>query len=682
MAEKSDNPLNFWQELKRRKVVRVITVYAAAAFVILELVDIVSPALRLPSWTMGFVIVLLCIGFIISTILSWVYDITPTGVQKTKPIKKDQKLVKSGTSNVWKIATYVSFVVIIGLLLFNIIANIKKSSDISRLEKTIAVLPFENFSPDENNSHLGDAIANEISTQLVKIKKFQVRSFTSCLQYKRSDKPSMPQIGSELNANFIIEGTLELQDKEVTVHVQVIQAENDNHIWAEAYRGEWSEIHTIRANIAKDVANELKVLLSNEEIEQIEKKPTENLEAYEYYLRGNEYYWRSYEEQDYTIAINMYQNAIDLDPNFALAYSMVAKCHLALYWFHHDRSIERLKKGKRAIDEAFRIEPNLPEAYISSGYYYYWGLLDYTEALKQLEIALEYLPNNTECHYLMACVYRRMGEWENAEEEFITAANNDPRNTRIVANTAEIFFLLGDYSKSLYYYNLATSLSPEFSSPYWNNILMILKCEGKTNNARQTLDQALLFINPLSDARLIHASVLLDIIEGKYQSALDFLNTTNFEAVGEQFFYHPKPLLYAIVYDLMNDKVNAEQFYSLSRKVLEAKINDFPDDSRLYSALGICYAGLGLKKEAIEAGEYAVELLPISKEAFRGMYRLVELARIYVMVGEFEIALEKLDYLLSIPGTLSAKLLQLDPIWKPMWNLPEFQELIAKYSGN
>ena len=378
----------------------------------------------------------------------------------------------------------------------------------------------------------------------------------------------------------------------------------------------------------------------------------------------------------------MYQHAIELDSTFAMAYTMLAKSHLQLYWYHYDRTVDRLNKSKQAIDAAFNFDPDLVDAHIALGLYYYTGFLDYSEALKQFETALEYMPNNTEGIYYIACVYRRMGNWQKAEERFIQASNNDPRSSIMASNTANTYYLLGEFPKSLYYNNLAISLSPDFARAYREKIDLFLKWEGNTKNARKTLEETSLMINLSSDPVLVEISVILDIFEGKYQNALDYLNTTNFEAFQLQFYYYPKPLLYATIYDLMQDIEKAEHYYNLSRIVLETRILDYPDDSRLYGSLGICYAGLGQKDQALQSGEKAVELLPISKEAWRGVHRLGELARIYVMVGEYESALEQLDLLLSIPGILSAKLLQLDPIWKPLWNHPEFIQLMEKYSEN
>ncbi len=682
MPDKSDNPFKFWEELKRRKVVRVITVYAAASFVLLELVDIITEPFGLPDWTLRFVFVLLSIGFLIAVILSWVYDITPEGVQKTKRLTQNSNEARLPPSKGWKISTYSSILVIIVFVVFYVIGNIKQSSDISNLEKSIAVLPFENWSIGGENSHLGDGIANEIATQLANVQEFNVRSYTSSSQYKGTEKPSMPQIGRELDANFIIEGSVERLDEDVSIHVQVIQAENDNHIWAHEFKDSWKDIIKLRSQIALGIAEELKTMLSPEEIEQIERKPTENVEAYNFYLRGNDFYWRSYQEENWSIAINMYQKAIKLDSSFALAYTMLARSYLSLYWWHHDRSIERLNEAKKAIDTAFDIDPDLAEAYIALGCYYYWGLLDYAEALKHFETTLGYLPNNAECQYLIACVYRRMGDWQKALEEFKKSYKNDPTSPRINQNIGETYYLLGDYPNAFFHINKAINISPEFLDLYITKINIFLKWEGNTKNARKTFEEASLFINPSTDPKLIEVAVLLYIYDGKYQDAIDFLNTTNFEAIQNQFRYYPKALLYATIYELMEDTEQAEHYFNLSRIVLEDKILDYPEDSRLYSSLGISYAGLGQKERAIQGGIKGVELLPISKEAWKGTRRLGDLARIYVTVGEYELALEQLDYLLSIPGFLSAKLLQLDPIWKPLWDLPEFTQLIEKYSDN
>ena len=264
----------FWQELKRRKVVRVITVYAATSFILLELVDIVSEPLRLPGWTLSFVIVMLLVGFIISITLSWVYDITPEGLQKTAPASQVKSEEKKATSRGSRIILLISILVIISFVVYFISGNVRQSSEIHKLKKSIAVLPFENWSAGEEFSHMGNAIANEIITELSKVQDFHVTSYTSSSQYMGANKLPIPQIGKELGVNFIIEGTVERQNENVNIHVQVIQAEDDDHIWANEFSGEWGEIFKIQDDIALAVAEKLKAVLTYEEIEKIDIKPT------------------------------------------------------------------------------------------------------------------------------------------------------------------------------------------------------------------------------------------------------------------------------------------------------------------------------------------------------------------------------------------------------------------------
>ena len=501
------------------------------------------------------------------------------------------------------------------------------------------------------------------------------------MQYKNS-RPSISEIGEQLGANYIIEGSIQRKIDDVSIRVQVIRAIQEDHIWAEEYHGKWSDIYIIQNDIAKNVAKQLKIVLSRNEIEQIKKKPTENLEAYNYYLQGNTYYWRSYEEQDWTLAINLYRKAIELDSTFALAYTQLARSYLQLYWFHYDHTAECLSHAKQAIDAAFKIEPDFADANYALGLYYYQGFLDYDNALTYLKKALVEMPSNSEYIFFLASVYRRMGNFQKAKEEFLRAYKNDPTNSRVVFNTAQTYYFLREYSEALDYLNKTITLSPEFTYAYLQKIDTYLNWEGKTKNGRKVLQVASSVINISTKPLLAEKTVLMDVFDGHYQHAINYLNTLNFEAFQPQFYFYPKYLYYALIYDYMNVAGQAEIFYNISRLLLEDKMRYSPDDSRLYGSLGICYAGLRQKEKAIETGKKGAELLPLGKESLRGYYRLVELAQIYVMVGEYELALEQLDLLLSVPGILSPPLLKLETRWEPLWDLPGFQELISKYSEN
>jgi len=681
MPEKSETPTNFWQELKRRQVVRVITVYSAAAFGILELVDIVSPSLGLPPWTLNLIIVLLCVGFIIAVLLSWIYDITPEGIQKTKPVIQGKRGAKQTSTIGWKISTYVSVLILIAFVTNYIIGNIKQSSAISKLEKSIAVLPFENWSYEEEFSHYGNAIANEIITKLYKISGFRVLSQTSTLQYIDSKK-SIPVIGQELGVNYIIEGSIERQGNNVNIHVQVIRAKNEDHIWADEFDGEWKDIFKIQDDIAFKVAEELKTVLSENEMESIEKRPTDNLEAYNYYLLGNDYYLRSFDKQDFEIAIKMYNRAIELDPDFALAYIKLSQSYLQLHWFHYDKSLNRLEKSKEAIDAAFRIDPDLPEAHLGLGNYYYIGFLNYTRAIEEIDIAQQGLSNNPDLYYTRANIYRRDGEWKLSMRDYLKAYELDPGVPSISHNIAVSYSLLKEYSTAEEFFIKAILINPTFIEAIWQKSFLYLKWKGNTVLARQVLNEAFQFDECVTNPLLLESNVLLDIYDRNYQKALSDLSANNTELILVQFYVNLKSLLYARIYTLMNQPGDARNYFNSARITLESMILQNPEDARLYSAAGIAYAGLGLKEKAIEAGEKGVDLMPVSKEAYRGVFRREDLARIYVMVGEYNKGLEQIEFLLSIPSRISVKLLQLDQVWEPLWDMPEFKQLIDKYSDH
>jgi len=456
-----EKPHNFWQELKRRKVFRVITVYAAAAFVILELIDIVTEPFGLPEWTLRFVFILLCVGFVLAVILSWVYDITPEGVQKTKPLREVEKFIKSTSSNIWKIISYVSIIVIIGLVIVNIVSRRNNVKEFAGLEKSIAVLPFENWNSDEEYAYLGDAIANEINTQLAKIQEFHVFSYTSSSLYKGSNKPSMPQIGSEIGANFIIEGTVERQDEDVSIHVQVIQADNDNHIWAHEFKEPWKDIFKIRAQIAVRIADELKAILSTEEIENIEKNPTENIEAYNLYLKSR-YYWNQRTDTSLMKALDYCNEALKLDPSYALAYSGLADCYSFLIWYDPPAEDE-YEKAEVAALKALDLDNSLGEAHASLGLIKIM-MWDWSDAEDAFRTAIELNPRNSLIHTWYALLLKCIGNDDIAIQEIQEAFNLDPLSWIVYSNLSQIYISIHDYDKAIETLEEASQLFVEYDA--------------------------------------------------------------------------------------------------------------------------------------------------------------------------------------------------------------------------
>jgi TolB-like protein/TPR repeat protein len=570
---------------------------------------------------------------------------------------------------------------ILVILTLGYLFNPKHSKSYVTIKKSIAVLPFENMSDDIEHSWFGDAMTDEIIMQLFKIKEFTVRSRPSVMQYKGTAKTS-PVIGKELNVNYLIGGSAQRFEDQVKIRVQLINAATDNPLWGDTFEGKWEDILTIQSEIAKQIAEKLKIVLSPEEIIRIDKKPTENLEAYNNYLQGNYYYWKSSGMGELSTSIELYQKAIRLDPGFALAFTGIAKCFLDQYWNYQDHSEEILHKSKEAIDKAFAIEPGLSDAHLALGIYYYHGYMNYPEALKEFEQVLEDQPKNPEVIYWSAAVHRRAGNWEMAKSEFEKAVELNPGRSDIAGDAGETFDLIRNYSKAEEYYNMSLMLQPDWVITSRRLSQMYLRWEGDMRKAREILGNAARNNKSfLSDSLIIETNVLIDIYEGKYEDALKEISLFKFDVIQTEFYFRPKYLYNASIYGLMNKPELEHAYYDSARIFLEKRIIDFPDDQRLYSSLGIAYAGLGLDYRAISRGEKAVKLLPVSKEAWKGVYLVEDLALIYVMVGKYDDAIKQIKYLLSIPGFLSPKILEIDPRWAPLRNRPEFKKMMESYSG-
>jgi len=449
----------FWQELKRRRVIHVIIVYATAAFVIIELVGNVYETLNLPGWTPALTLIILAIGFPLAIIFSWIFDATPGGIEKTKPLHEVSKDEKSPTPNFWKIATYVSVVVIIGLIGFNILSTSRKSKDIRKLEKTIAVLPFENWHSDEGFLHLGDAIAIEINTQLSKIKDFHVFSHSSSSKFKGPDKPSIPQIGREIGANFIIDGSVERQNEDVSIQVQVIQASIDGTIWAHEFKDKWENIFSIRAEIALRIAGELKTRLSPEEVNRIESKPTENIEAYNLYLQGR-HFWIQGRKDDLNKSIKFYKRALEIDPSYALAYAGMATTYISYAWSGYVPRRDIIPQAKTAAKKALELDNNLGEAHTELAFarlVYDW---DWSGSETGFKRALELNPNYARAHQQYAWLLSYDGRHDEAIEQSKRAHELDPLSVEIWIEFGRRYYFARDYDKAIEEYRKVIELFP------------------------------------------------------------------------------------------------------------------------------------------------------------------------------------------------------------------------------
>jgi serine/threonine protein kinase/tetratricopeptide (TPR) repeat protein len=541
----------------------------------------------------------------------------------------------------------------------------------------LVVLPFENLGPAEEE-YFSDGITEEIMSRLSAIHTLDVISRTSSMQYKNTNK-TIQEIGKELDVEYVLEGTVRWErlpegSDRVRVTPQLIRVSDDTHLWSERYDAVLANIIQVQSDMAEQITRALDITLFEREQQALVYKPTENTEAHLYYMQGNKYYHRRYDKSDLSNAIQMYKMAIELDPNFAQAYSQLSRAHIMIF-YHYDHNDSRLVLAKEAVEEALRLNPDLPEAHLALGQYYHQGLQDYDLAYKELEIARKIQPINSEVLYFTGLVQGRQGKFEQALANIKGAYELDPLSNNIAIEIGLHYMFLRKYPEAETYCKRAIFLAPDSLNAYNLMAQIYTRRDGNTKKAREILQEAIKNAKGAEDPEIIQSLVNLDIYDRNYQAALDSLSLLS-KDVDEAGFDFPKALRFALIYEYMNNKDRALKYNNNARISLESKIDENPEDPQFHSLLGITYAGLGDEEKAIREGKSSVVIRPVSKDTIHGTFLVKNLALIYCMVGKYDLAIDKLEYLLSIPGELSIPLLKIDPAWDPLRHHPRFKELI------
>jgi len=445
MADKPVDPHNFWQELKRRKVVRVITVYAGAAFVILELADIITEPLGLPDWFLTALIIFLCVGFIITFIISWVYDIHPEGgMVKTEPASnvKDEDIPK--LSKTWKIASYVSFVVIVGLIVLNIIPRSGKQEI---LNKSIAILPFQNLSDEDGNEYFVDGLVDDLLNKISIIEELRVTSRTSSDMYRERGTKSVPEIAGELNVSYIMEGSVQRYGEKARVTVQLIDAVHDDHIWTKNYDRELKDIFKTQSEIAMKIASELDAILTSEQRSIIQEEKTTSITAFELYQMGR-FYWNKRTGEGYAKSIEYFEEAIAEDPAYGLAYAGLADTYFLLALGRMDQQ-EARDKAVELAQKALELDENLAEAYTvlaSVCDFYDW---EWEKAEELHRCALELNPNYSTAHLRYADHLSFINRHEEARIQIDKAIELDPLSFVLRYESLKFYYHQGRFEEAL-----------------------------------------------------------------------------------------------------------------------------------------------------------------------------------------------------------------------------------------
>jgi TolB-like protein/Flp pilus assembly protein TadD len=656
----------FFEELKRRKVYRVAAAYMIAAGGAIQLASAAFPAWELPNWALRLVIVVLLMGFPIALILAWAYDITAQGVRATPT-----PAVPGSHRRRNMVMLVVTGVIISAAAGFFLLPRVSAH----KCDKSIAVLPFENLSDEKENAYFADGIQDDVLTNLSKIGDLKVISRTSVMPY-RGKASNVREIGKTLGVGAILEGSVRRIGNRVRVNVQLINADTDEHMWAEDYDRDLTDVFAIQTDLAQQIVRELQAKLSPMEKAQIERRPTENGEAYLAFMQGHEMFYRADKFRSNTEkAEQLFEKATKLDPNFAGAFAALAWVH---DWNYHDfdPTPARKEKARAAAVEALRLQPNLPEAHLAMGFYYYYCERDYQAALDEFAIAKLSLPNSPEVYMAIGAIERRQGKWKESTANLQKAASLSPKDAWVLQNLADNYYATRSFEAADKIFDRAIEAAPSSFGPRAEKAKLAIDWKGDLSVMETALTQVPTGVDP--DGLVTFARVQLLLLQRKFSGALAVLQQSPQDA---SHFDKPRELFEGAIYTFLNDKEKAFSAFERARPIAEKALRESPDDASRHVTLGLILAGLGEKELAIAEGKRAVQLLPESQDAFDGPKMTVALAQIYAWTGESDQAIQLLDRSLSTPMGITVPFLKLDPMWEPLRNDPRFQALIDRYAA-
>jgi serine/threonine-protein kinase len=677
-------------EIHRRSIWQVLAVYLLGAAAAYQVVQSMTEGLGLPEWFPGFAIVLFIALLPVVLAPAVVREQAPpkgappapqaetaaqppeTTPQPEEPDRHVRRLLFSvvGIFALWGVVA-AGWLALGGRLPAPTTGTELRATGIK-----LVVLPFGNLGLPEDE-YFADGVSEEITSRLAEIPELSVISRTTAIQFKGSQR-RVREIAAELDVAYVLEGTVRWEHargapSQVRVTPQLIRVSDDTNIWTERYDAVLSEIFRVQSDIAENVALALDITLLEPQRQAIRARPTENLEAYDYYLRGSDYYARRFIEEDAWNAVEMYEAAIGLDPEFAHAYAALAR---ALVWLNQQfQRGSALPRAREAVDEALRLAPDLAEAHMALGDYHYYGLRDYEQALEQYEWVHRRQPSNSDAIALIAWIQRRQGDWESSIANADLALGLDPLNTVWLIGQAQNYFYTRQYEGAEPYFLRAIANAPDVPYYYRWAAWFYLAWDGTTDRAYRLLEQALLRIDP---GQLLLGGesswIILHVFADEYGPALERLSPDSAD-VDAGYYYLARGYLSA----RRGDDDEARAFYDSARVDFEARIQEGPESFAPHSALGLAYAGLGRTEDAIREGELAVRLVPITRDGSSGPDRVRDLAIIHVMVGDHEAAIDQLETLLSIPSEFSANLFRVDPFWDPLRSNTRFQMLLETY---
>ena len=688
----------FFAELKRRQVFRVMALYGAASFAVIEAADVIFPRMSLPDWTVTLVVWLCLLGFPMVVILAWAYERTPQGVRRTDEAetKEIEALVAEHAGSHWS----AGLLALAGTALllaavggwFTGRRTSQDDADSSDREAVlvaadvpprtkVAVLPFTTVGSNEEDERLALGVHDDIITRLIRVPALAVINRNSVMVF-RDSAVATSEVAAALGVGSLLMGSVNRSGERLRVNVQLVDAASEESVWSETFDRTWSvdALLDVQAEIAEAVALALASTLTETERTSLATAPTRLPEAYDAYLRGTEYFDSGGGGGESRMAVQYLEQAVELDSTFALAWAQLARARDYLYWQSYERTEEQRAAAREAVDRALELDPGLPQAHEALGMWYYHGFLDYDRALEAFEVAESLGGRYASLHGSFAAVYRRQGRMDEALAEFLREQELDPLKPSSFSEISHTVRLLRRLDESLVWADRYLELVPDGESGLELKALAQLAGAGGAPATVETFREAdrLAVVSPRLALTRVRAA-----LQGRdWDGAIRESESTRFDGIGDaQFHFIPPRFLIGLAELRRGDQSSARAAFADAASDLETRLADSPDDERYHGALGLSYAGLGRSDDALREARLGVELMPVEKEAWRGVYRLGELAAVHAWVGNTDSAVAHLDALLSIPGELTTYILRHEPTWDPLRDDPAFDAMLARHEA-
>ena len=664
----------FFEELKRRKVYRVAIAYIVASWALAQGIAQVLPVFEIPNSRIRVVILLLLIGFPIALVLAWIFDITPSGIQRTSKAQPATAPSRRRRNVVWLGIAGIAISIGVGFLVL-------PRAVARKVDKSIAVLPFDNLSDDKENAYFADGIQDDILTNLSKIGDLKVISRTSVMQYK-GKAPSVREIGKALGVSTILEGSVRRSGNRVRLNVQLIDATNDEHLWASDYDRDLTDVFAIQTDLAQKVSDALQAKLSPAEKSRMERKPTENGDAYLAFVQAHNLQDAMEDFEKLKESEQLYARAIELDPKFALALARYSQLES---WIVHtfERTAERREKARILAEQALQLQPDLPEAHLALGFSLYYGDNDFEGALKEFQIAQRGLPNEAEAYLALGAIQRRMGNWSESNANLEKAASLNPKDGFVFQNLAMSYQTQRDFDSANKAIERGLKANPEQLGLLETKAKLALAEKGDLSVAEQAFESVKSIpLNTEAKIRVAGGRVEVFLLERKYQEALNAAEGLGDDLISEiPVAICNKNYYIGFARRGLHDEPGSRAAFLKAKNLAEEDVKKSPDLPELRILRAKILAYLGEKDAALAEAQRAAVLLPESKDAFGGPDIMAGVAEVSCIVGENGRAIELLDGLLSRPSNVTVPILKLSPVWDPLRNDPAFEAMLEKHAA-